>query len=196
MSDNAEEVLEERLGHIQRRAENFRELLREGEEITIACLDGKMSVEESFRSQFERKHAKLFGRMLSIDAQLEMNWSPSVIGLLAGGVFLFGLQLSWWDWLLGEDVRSLMNTWWFFLVVFAVILYLVSVGCGQWRKRIFRRHRAELLALIANEKLDRDVMLVMLRDVSDLDNVVAELKLDPGQRSEVGSQKSEAEKSS
>ena len=83
MSDETDDAIEERLESIQRRAENFRELLKDGEEITISFFDGEVAVEESFRSQFERKHAKLYGRMMSIEAQLETGWLPYFVGLIA-----------------------------------------------------------------------------------------------------------------
>src|SRR6516225_4925139 len=76
MADESENTLDERLERIQRRAENFRELLHEGDEVTIARQDGEMHVAESYRSQFERKHAKLFGRMLSVEAQMEAGLFP------------------------------------------------------------------------------------------------------------------------
>ena len=63
MADESEDTLDDRLESIQRRAENFRELLKEGDEVTIAYENGEVRVEESYRSQFERKHAKLFGRL-------------------------------------------------------------------------------------------------------------------------------------
>ena len=56
MSDETDDTLDDRLERLQRRAENFRELLKEGDEVTIALADGEMQVAESYRSQFERKY--------------------------------------------------------------------------------------------------------------------------------------------
>ena len=80
MADETEDALDERIESIGRRAENFRELLRDGDEVTIAYQDGEVRVEESYRSKFERKHAKLFGRMLSIEAQMDAGLFPYFSG--------------------------------------------------------------------------------------------------------------------
>jgi hypothetical protein len=178
MSDEADETIEDRIERLQRRAENFRELLEDGDEITVALMDGEMRVAESYRSQFERKHPKLFGRMLSIEAMMRASWSPYVIALLAIGVFIFGLQLSWWEGLFGTDMTALLDTWWFYLIATAFMLYLAYVARGLWGRFIYRRHRQALHDLIAQEKLDRDVLVVMLRDEELIEHVVHELKMD------------------
>src|SRR5689334_24657145 len=95
MADNAEETLDERIELLQRRAENFRELLKDGEEVTIALFDGELSVAESFRTKIERKHAKLYGRLMSLEAQLGPGWLPYFLGLVGVVVVIVMLQLSW-----------------------------------------------------------------------------------------------------
>ncbi|MSQ96696.1 MAG: hypothetical protein EXR98_19380 [Gemmataceae bacterium] len=180
MADETEDTLEERLESVQRRAENFRELLKDGEEVTIAFLDGDVHVEESYRSKFERLHPKLYGRLLSIEAQMSAGWSPYVAALLLAGSFIFGLQLSWWTPLLGETACDLLNLWWFFLVLPVVLSFLATHVCAGWGAHVYRRHRAELLQLIAAAELDRDLLLVMLKGEEDLENVVYRLKLDTG----------------
>src|SRR5207253_60575 len=104
MADESEDTLDERLESIQRRAENFRELLKDGDEVTVGLLDGEMHVEESYRSKFERLHPKLFGRMLAIEAQMEAGLLPYLAALLAAGVFIAGLHLRWWDGVLSDAV--------------------------------------------------------------------------------------------
>jgi hypothetical protein len=178
MADNAEDTLDDRLEVLQRRAENFRELLKDGEEVTIALADGQMHVEESYRSKFERKHPKLFGRMMSVEAQMDAGWSPYVVALAVSGSVLFGLPLHWWDAVVGEAVVEQLNGWWFFIVLPMAVLYVAHAVCGQWEKMAYRRNRKELLELIGAEQLDRDVLLVMLRDEDELVHVVHQLKLD------------------
>jgi hypothetical protein len=180
MADELEEPLDERIERIQRRAENFRELLRDGDEVAIAYQDGEVHVEESYRSKFERKHPKLFGRMLSIEAQMDAGLFPYFVALVLAGVVIFGLSLSWWDGVLGDQVGVALNAWWFYIVLPLVLLYLARFGCGRWEARVYRRNRRELMELLAAEKLDRDVLLVMLRDEDDLTSVVHKLKLDAG----------------
>jgi hypothetical protein len=180
MADEPEETLDERIERIQRRAENFRELLRDGDEVTIAYQDGEVRVEESYRSKFERKHAKLFGRMLSIEAQMDAGLLPYAAALVVTGVIIFGLSLSWWDGILSDKVGVALNAWWFYIVLPLVLLYLARLGSGRWEASVYRRNRSELMDRIAAEKLDRDVLLVMLRDEDDLTSVVHKLKLDAG----------------
>jgi len=180
MSDETEETLDQRLEGLQRRAENFRELLKDGDEVTIALMDGEMQVQESYRSKFERKYPKVFGRMLSIEAMMHAGWSPYVLAMSVVGVFIFGLQLSWWEGALGKDANDLLNTWWFYLIAAFGLTYVAYLACGRWSRFAYCRNRAALHELIASEKLDRDVLLVMLRDTDELDNVVHELKLDSG----------------
>jgi hypothetical protein len=180
MSDETDETLDDRLAQLQRRAENFRELLKDGDEITLALFDGEMTVAESYRSKLERKYPKLFGRMLSIAAMMRTTWSPYFVAMLVVGVFFFGLQLSWWDDVIGREVADLVNTWWFCGAATLGGLYIAYLLCGQWSKRAYCRNRKALHELIASEKLDRDVLLVMLRDDDELENVVHELKLDAG----------------
>ena len=83
MADDAdEETLDDRLESIQRRAENFRELLEDGDEITIGRFGEVLQVAESFRSKFERQHPKLFGRMLSVEEQMKTGLFPYFLGLV------------------------------------------------------------------------------------------------------------------
>jgi hypothetical protein len=180
MAEDAEDTLDDRLESLQRRAENFRELLKDGEEVTIALADGEMHVEESYRSKFERKHPKLFGRMMAVDAQMDPGWSAYVTALALSGVVLFGLPLKWWDGVVGEAVAEQLNSWWFFPVLPAALLYVAHVASRYWEKLAYQRSRADLLNLINAEQLDRDVLLVMLRDEDELDRVVYHLKLDSG----------------
>jgi hypothetical protein len=180
MADESEDTLDERLDSIHRRAENFRDLLKDGEEVTIAYQDGEVHVEESYRSKFERKHPKLFGRLLSIEAQMDAGWFLYFAVLMLVGGFIFGLQLKWWDGVLGEAVSEQLQSWWFYVVAPAIFLYLARLGCARWEAHIYQRNRLDLMDLIAAAELDRDVLLVMLRDEGDLENVVYRLKLDPG----------------
>jgi hypothetical protein len=124
MPDDAEDALDERIESIQRRAENFRELLKDGDEVTIACQDGEMHVEESYRSKFDRKHAKLFGRMLSIEAQMDAGWFPYFAALILVGVVIIGLHLKWWEGALGEAVCDYLQSLWFYIAAPVVVVYL------------------------------------------------------------------------
>ncbi len=178
MADEPEETLDDRLESIQRRAENFRDLLKDGEEVTIGFHDGEVYVEQSYRSKFEQDHPKVFGRMLAIDAQMSAGWLPTIAALLLAGVVILGLQASWWIPVLGEGVCDLLNHWWFYTVLTLLMIYVAHRVNGRWARHAYRGHREELLRLIDADSLDRDVLLVMLRDEELLENVVYQLKLD------------------
>ena len=178
MTDESDDTLDERLESIQRRAESFRDFLKDGDEVTIAYQDGEVHVAESYRSKFERLHPKLFGRMLSIEAQMQAGYLPYVAALMLAVVLILGLHLKWWEDVLGESVSDALQSWWFYLVVPCVLLYLARLGCGRWEKYIYRRCRPGLVELITADHLDRDVLVVTLRDEEELENVVYQLKLD------------------
>lgn len=178
MADETDDTIDERLASIQRRAQSFVDLLRDGDEVFITCDAGEVQVDESYRSKFERKHTKLFGRMLSVEAQLNTGWFPYLAALLLVGGFIFGLPLRWWDGILGAAVCEGLQSWIFYLSAPVVILYLAHLGCKQWQKFVYRKHRQELADLIAAEQLDRDVLLVMLRDEEELETVIHQMKLD------------------
>ncbi len=181
MADEPDEVvLDERLEAIQRRAENFRELLKEGDEVVIALQDGEMLVEESYRSKFERQHPKLFGRMLSIETQMETGLLPYFAALVLTGVLIVGLPMKWWDSVLGETLADYLQSWWFYVPLPIAMLYLARTGCAQWEKHVYRRNRPDLMELLTADKLDRDVLLVTLREESELENVLYQMKRDTG----------------
>ena len=131
MADDSEDTLDERLESIVRRAENFRELLRDGDEVTIAFADGEVHNEGilSFREIRAVKHAKLFGRMLAIEEQMKTGVFPYFLGLLAFGVFFVGLQLQWWqEWGLSAKVCEILDGWWFYVLAPATVLYVTHVA--------------------------------------------------------------------
>src|ERR1019366_795646 len=141
MSNESEDALDDRLERIQLRAENFRELLKDGEEVTIAYQDGEVHVAESYRSKVERQHPKLYGRLMSIEAQMAPGLTPYVLGGVAAGVVIFGLQLDWWQPLVGAKVCEHLKSWWFYLACPSLIAYLMYLACRRWEKHVYRWHR-------------------------------------------------------
>jgi hypothetical protein len=178
MADNTDDTLDERLDTILRRAESFRELLTDGDEVTIAFQDGELHVEESYRSKFERKHPKLFGRMLAIEAQLEPSYLAAFAAMLLAAGLLFTLHVGWWEDVVGPTASTLLQGWWFTLIVPCFFLYLARLVGACWQTIIYRRNRPALFDLIATDQLDRDILLVMLRDDGEVDRVLRQLKLD------------------
>ncbi|MBM3993409.1 MAG: hypothetical protein FJ303_04555 [Planctomycetes bacterium] len=181
MSDDIDDdFLDERLESLLRRAETFRELLREGDEITIGLFDGEVHVAESYRSKFERKHAKLFGRLLSIDAQLEPGWTAYMACMVVAATLIIGIHLRWFDSLFGEALGELLQTWWFYAPLAIAMIYLARQANSWYSSFTYRWHRQDLIDIMLVANLDRDLLLVMLRDEEELDNVIHQLKLDAG----------------
>ena len=186
MADEADETLDERLERGTAGPRIFATSSRTAKKSPSDSSTARCSSRNRYRGQFERKHAKLFGRMLSIETQMDAGLFPYFAGLILSGVAIFGLQLDVAaDWL-DAKVSDLLNRWWFYVALPLTMSFLMYLLSGQWEKWIYRRHREALAELIQAEKLDRDVMLVMLRDEDrDLTRLVHALKLDnAGVRSE------------
>ncbi len=180
MSDEVEEPLDARLERLRRRAETFRDLLEEGDEITVAKDDGEIFVDELSRSKLERKHPKLFGRLLAIEAQMTVGITPLTAMITIFAMIVLGLQVGWWEPILGPETCESLNKWWFWAVELLIVWYVIHLVTRLYRKKLYRARRDELAACISVEGLDRDLLLVMLLDHGDLANVVEALKLDAG----------------
>jgi hypothetical protein len=181
MADEPDDTaLDERIESIQRRAENFRELLKEGDEVTITFEDGEMHVEESYRSKFERKHPKLYGRMLSLELQLDAGFFAYLGVLVLASGFIIGLHRGWWDVVIGEGFPAFLldHWWWPYIALPIVTLYAARQVCARYEKHVYGRQRQALLDLIAAEGLDRDTLVVTLRGNTEVENVVYYLRLD------------------
>ena len=180
MADEFEEPLDARLERLRRRAETFRDLLDEGEEITVAKTDGEILVDDITRSKLERKHPKLFGRLLAIEAQMAPGFSPVVAMATIFATFVLGLQVGWWVPVIGQATSDALNQVWFWAVELLIVWYVVRAISRCYRKRFYQINRDGLAASIAAEGLDRDLLLVMLLEHGELGNVVEALKMDPG----------------
>lgn len=170
----------EREERIQRLAENLRDVLKEGDEILIQFLNDEMRVSESRMSRLRAHQPRLHGRLLSIDEQLAFRFTPFLACLLLAGAALFGLQVGWWEGLLGADACDKLNAWWFYLVVIVVALFVGATIDNFLSDRTYARHRASLVQLMTECHFDRDLLVSLLNNEEELSRVVGMLKRDSG----------------
>jgi hypothetical protein len=169
---------DERSERIERLAENLRDVLKDGDEVLIQFLNDEMRISESWTSKLRAEQPRLHGRLLSIDQQLESSWLPYVACLLAAGVLLFGLQVGWWEGVFGEVVCEKLNTWWFYLVAFALAFYAGSLFEDWHARRTYARHRASLVTLMTECGYDRDLLVSQMNNESEFNAVLTLLKRD------------------
>ena len=153
-------------------------LVEPGEELLITRTEDGILVFDKRSGMLERDHPRLYGRLLSLNAQLESSILPTVIGFLLIGVFWLGLEAAWWqDWISGDTAEKL-NVWWVF-VLLVVLVFTVSGCLSELRaRRVYRRARNELIPFLQEADLDRDLLLVRIKGDEELENVVRQLKLD------------------
>ena len=175
-----DDTQEDRLGRIQRWAENLRDVLKEGDAFYVRLFEGQVHVEESAFSRFQAAYPRLWGRLSSLDAQMETGCGLYVLAFLGVGAVCFAIHKQWWLDALGEDLNQTLDAWWFYLILFGLAVFVAS-QVYEWQERhVYRRGRAELLDMMADESLDRDALLPLLADAPELERVIKQLKLDPG----------------
>src|SRR5687768_2056116 len=97
-----ESTPEEKLERVRRFAENLRDTLQDGDEFTIHYADGEVHVDESRFSKLRAGHPRLYGRLLSLETQLEGGCAAYAFAGGAGVAFVFGLHVGWWEGVIGQ----------------------------------------------------------------------------------------------
>jgi hypothetical protein len=166
-----------RLGEIARVVKDY---LREGETFTIQCLEDEIIVEETIPSKFAREHPRLYGRLLSINEQMDTGCGLTVALFVLGGVFCFGLHVGWWNEIIPAAVTDKLRTWWFYVPLFALLFVLADAWASVRERRVYRRGRHELLLLLRSEGYDRDTIVPVIQGIDEFVKVAKQLKLDPG----------------
>jgi len=172
--------LEGRIERLRHWAQSQHEMFREGDTFLLRYGGGEVDVEEMPLARFRTEYPRLYGRLISIEAQLDNGCLLYVLALLGAGAACLGLRQGWWEPLLGADLAAELNTWWFYPVLFVVAFVAASAAYEWGRRRVYRRHRRELLDLLRADGLDRDTLLPLLEGAEGLDAVTQQLKLDPG----------------
>ena len=183
MADNddkkqqAADDVDERIDNIARVVKDY---LREGDAFLIQCQEDDIVVEESPQRRFQKEHPRLYGRLLSLEDQLETGCGITLVLFTLGGLFCLGLHAGWLDEVLTANVADKLRTWWFYVPVFVVLFFVSDWLYTRVAKGIYRRGREELLLLMREEGLDRDTLVPLLKDASEFEKIVKQLKLDAG----------------
>lgn len=153
-------------------------LLQNGDEIVLRGTEEGPVVEELPTRRFERDHPRLYGRLLALDLQLQGGCSVYLffIGIL--GAFVLGLQIGWWDTIIPPRVAESINVWWVHLLLGVGALALAGEIYEILSRRTYRQGRPELIALMEESGLDRDLLVVAIRMEPELRNVLRFLQLD------------------
>jgi hypothetical protein len=160
-------------------ADALRPILEEGEAYSVYCHEGEIHVKDADTSICAVRHPRLYGRLLSVSAQLDdAGAGLSRFPILAGLAFCAGLHLHWLDDLIGKDLAERLDHWLFFVLVFYVIFQGLSITGNALRRGLYRRNRDDIFSLISDEKLDRDTLLAMIEGDSAIGRAAHHLKLD------------------
>ncbi|MBX9679768.1 MAG: hypothetical protein K2X38_13475 [Gemmataceae bacterium] len=160
---------------IAARIESF---LREGDRFVVEMFDGEVRIEEAAVSSLERRSPRLYGRLLSLNEQLESGCGLIAAPLVFSGVLSFALHARFVEPWVGIDLNDKLASWWFYL-----LLLLVLGGFGFWmqeaiEKGRYRRARSRLARTIEEEEADWDTLIAELHRVPELANVYRRMKLD------------------
>jgi hypothetical protein len=178
MADQQE--LQQRLERIRHWAQSQSEMFRDGDIFLLRCEGAEVNVEETPLSRFRALHPRLFGRLASLEAQLENGCLLYFLACACPGLVSLGLHLHWFDSWLDARLAADLDAWWFFLALFAATGYVVKLGYELVRRHTYRRQRAELFELIGREGLERDTLVPLLDGADELICVIRQLKLDSG----------------
>src|SRR6266705_7143383 len=150
MADNDETTqraddVDERIDNIARVVKDY---LREGDAFLVQCQDDDIVVEEAPQANFQKQHARLYGRLLSLNGQLETGCSMTLLLFALGGAFCFALHVGWLDDALTANVAATLKSWWFYVPLFAALFFVGDWVHSRVARRTYRRGRAELLDLL------------------------------------------------
>jgi hypothetical protein len=157
----------------------LRPVMEEGEEYRVYCHEGEVFVEEAQTSICSVLHPRLYGRLLSLNTQLdEAGAGMARLPMLVTLAFCVALHLHLLDDWLGVRLADQLNNWWFFLLVLFAVFQLLEAIRGRLRYAVYQRHREELHALILREELDPDTLLAQIEGDPSVATVGHQLKLD------------------
>jgi uncharacterized membrane protein (DUF485 family) len=178
--DKREETVDdvdERLDNIARVVKDY---LREGDAFLIQCQEDDIIVEEAPQSRFQKEHPRLYGRLLSLEDQLETGCGITIVLFVLGGIVCLALHAGWLDDVLTPNVTQHLATWWVYVAMFVVLFFVSDWLYTRVARRVYRRGREELLMMMREEGLDRDTVVTLLKGSPEFDKIAKQLKLDPG----------------
>ena len=141
----------------------LRDVLEEGEAFNVYCHEGEVYVNDTETSVCAARHPRLYGRLLSLNTQLEEAGSGiRRIPIFMALVFCIGVHLHWWDEWLGAQLVNQLDSVWFFLLIFYVLYQTVGLANTLFQRGLYHRSRDDLFTLMAQENIDRDLLLAMI----------------------------------
>jgi hypothetical protein len=152
-------------------------LVEAEDEILLYRGDDGVEVLDFGGEALSRQHPELYGRLLSVNAQMQVSGLGGLVGFFLLGVFWLGEQAGWWDDWIGSAAERL-NVWYVYVVLTVLLLAVLGIlGAGK-AALVYRTSRGELFALIHAASLDRDRLLVRINGDDELETVIDQLKLD------------------
>jgi hypothetical protein len=138
----------------------LRDVLEEGEAYNVYCHEGEIYVNDTETSVCAAQHPRLYGRLLSLSAQLdETGLRLGRLPILLALTFCVGVHLHWWDEWLGAPLANQLDSFWFFLLIFYSVFQGLGLANGMVQRSTYQRGREELFLLMAEANLDRDLLL-------------------------------------
>jgi hypothetical protein len=141
----------------------LRDVLEEGEAFNVYCHEGEVYVDNAETSVCAGRYPRLYGRLLSLSTQLEEAGSGvRRIPILLALIFCIGVHLHWWDEWFGAQLVNHLDSIWFFVLIFYVLYQSVGLVNTLFQRGIYQRAREDLFTLMAQEDIDRDLLLAMI----------------------------------
>ena len=154
--------------------------LRDGEALSIELIDGQVSIAPEPASVLKKQHPRLYGRLLSVDEQLNVGCGGEILLVFAAAASCLALRLGAFDGLFGNELADKLDSWWVY-ILWVFFVGFVATRIVEFRAgRVYRGVRDELAQCVADEGVDRDGLLTMLESNENLSRVISRLKLDNG----------------
>lgn len=154
-------------------------LVEEGDELLVIRTEEGVVVHDRVSGALENDHPRLYGRLLSLNAQMEVGMLPTVIGLLLIVLFWLGLETAWFEPVISAAAAERLNVWWVYVLLAFFVILVAARLTRLYARRVYLRSRDELIPLLREADLDRDVLLVRIKGAEELEHVAQQLMLDP-----------------
>jgi hypothetical protein len=165
--------------HVQAIADAIRPVLQDGDNYHVARVDDQILVSEAYTSICSVKYPRLYGRLLSINAEIEASGgSFASWGLLLMGAVVVGIQLDWFVGVVPQNLLDHTKSVWFYVLAMLLAIQLLGLLGRPLERAAYARNRSDLLSLMATEGVDRDLLVAMLEGDDQVTRVAAFLKLD------------------
>ena len=169
---------EEKNERMRRLGDALEDVLVDGDQFQVVATGDEVQVTETRSSQLRDKHPRLYGRLLSLNHQMESGCTVTMLGFTGAAALCFALNVGWLDEVLGPAVAEKLDSWWFFVLLFLVVFTLTGSYYDWIEKRAYRRGRDELLFLMHEAQYDRDSLLVHIKDDPAMDKIAKQMMLD------------------